>query len=109
MQHNANPQKDRATEVEPKPMPKSAWRITFVEALPDFRLRVRFVDGLEGYVDMAQFVSGKSAGVFSSLRDENLFRQVRNELGVVSWPNGLDLAPDAMHQAIENAGCWLLS
>ena len=36
--------------------------------------------------------------VFQPLRDEAVFGQVTvDEFGAVCWPNGPDLAPDAMH------------
>ena len=36
--------------------------------------------------------------MFQPLRDETIFRQVTvDEFGAVYWPNGPDLAPDAMH------------
>jgi hypothetical protein len=108
MQHDADAQENRATAVATEASPQSRWRVSFVEALPAYRLRVRFVDGLEGTVEMATFLSGGGAGVFSALLDEALFRQVRNEMGVVTWPNELDLAPDAMHHAIAKTGCWVL-
>ena len=49
-----------------------------------------------------------NAGVFAALRDEMLFRQVRLELGAVTWPGELDLAPDAMYAAIKQTGKWVL-
>jgi hypothetical protein len=79
-----------------------------VEALPGFRLRVRFNDGSKGIVDMAAFVKSASAGVFAALRDEETFRQVKIRLGAISWPGDLDLAPDAMHSAVKEHGTWVL-
>jgi hypothetical protein len=89
--------------------PQAPWRVAEVEALPDFRLRVRFNDGAEGTVEMAQFVKSESAGVFTALRNEKLFAQVRVVLGAVTWPGDLDLAPDAMHRAIKEHGKWILT
>jgi hypothetical protein len=79
-----------------------------VEALPGFRLRVRFNDGTAGVVEMGKFVGSDAAGVFAALRDEKRFRQVKINLGSVSWPGDLDLAPDAMHRAIKAHGTWIL-
>ena len=88
--------------------PKSPWRVTKVEALPEFRLKVAFADGLTGRVDLSRLVQSPQAGVFAALRDPFLFAQVRLEYGAVSWPGELDLAPDAMHAAILAHGEWLL-
>lgn len=74
--------------------------------MPDARLLVRFVDGLSGIVDLSALITSPNAGVFASLRNQDLFEQVNVELGVVVWPGGLDLAPDAMHAAIRQNGVW---
>ena len=78
--------------------------------LPDARLRVTFVDGTAGEVHMRSFLSSpKVAGtVFEPLRDPAVFAQARIVLGAVQWPNGADLAPDAMYDAIREHGVWVL-
>jgi hypothetical protein len=108
MQSHADPQEDRPAELTPPVYPLAPWRVADVEALPGFRLRVRFNDGTEGTVELAAFLNSESAGVFAALRDESLFRQARIVLGAVSWPGELDLAPDAMHRAIKEHGMWIV-
>ena len=88
--------------------PRSPWRVTEVEALPDFRLRVAFADGLTGMVDLSHLVHSPQAGVFASLADPTLFAQVMLDYGAVAWPGELDLAPDAMHAAIQKNRVWSL-
>lgn len=88
--------------------PSMAWRVASVEALPDFRLKVRFLDGIEGSVDMAGLVHSDTAGVFAALADPAVFAQVRVEYGAVTWPGEIDLAPDAMYAAITATGAWVL-
>lgn len=58
---------------------------------------------------MSRRVINDKAGVFTSLRDKNLFNQVYLEHGAVTWPGGIDLAPDAMHDQIKTHGQWILS
>jgi hypothetical protein len=77
--------------------------------MQDFRLRVRFVDGVEGVVEMSGRVKSPTAGVFSKLADPDLFAQVFVEHGAVTWPGELDLAPDAMHDEIAAKGLWILT
>lgn len=96
-------------EVVPPIAPRAPWRVAAVEARPGYRLRVRFLDGTEGEVDLAQLIRSAEAGVFAALRDEQTFRMVRVELGVVTWPGDLDLAPDAMYRAIRKDGAWIVS
>ena len=88
--------------------PRSPWRITKVEALPEFRLRVAFADGLTGIVDMSRLVHSPQAGVFAALADPSLFAQVTLDYGAVAWPGELDLAPDAMYAAIQEHGEWTI-
>ena len=89
--------------------PTADWRVAAVEALPQYRLKVRFVDGLVGLVDMKPMVFSQAAGVFEALRDEQLFKQAFVDLGAVSWPGNLDLAPDAMYDEIKAHGEWVLT
>lgn len=88
--------------------PCSPWRVTEVEALPGYRLRVAFADGLTGTVDMSGLIHSPKAGIFAQLADSSLFAQVTLEYGAVAWPGELDLAPDAMHTAIQEHQVWSL-
>lgn len=101
-------EKDHASGVVPPIIPAAPWRVASVSAEAGFRLRVRFVDGLEGMVDMSGLVHSPAAGVFAVLADGALFSQVFVEHGVVTWPGELDLAPDAMHSEIKAHGEWRL-
>lgn len=109
MQSQANAKKDQAPGVTPPIRPTAPWRVSKVEPLPGFRLRVRFNDGKEGMVDMNQLIHGGNAGIFAALREPAVFAQVRVEMGAVTWPSGQDLAPDAMYQAICEKGEWILA
>lgn len=100
--------KDTAAAVVPPIRPQAPWRVMEVTPLDDFRLQVRFMDGLSGIVDLSQRVQSPQAGVFAQLADPAVFAQVHIEYGAVSWPVGVDLAPDAMHAAIQRSGVWLL-
>ena len=99
-----DPSASLTTEVAPR----SPWRVTAVEALPGFRLRVAFADGLTGTVDLSRLVRSPKAGVFAALADPSLFAQVKLDYGAVTWPGELDLAPDAMHTAIQQHSEWCL-
>jgi hypothetical protein len=109
MQSHADAQEDRAAELTPPVRPRAPWRVAEVEALSGFRLRVRFNDGTAGLVEMADFINSDAAGVFAVLRDEKLFRQAKVNLGAVTWPDELDLAPDAMHREIKQHGKWIVT
>ena len=99
---------NRSAGIVPPIVPKAPWRVAAVEALPDYKLKVRFLDGLEGLVDMRRLIFSPEAGVFAGLADSALFAEVYLEYGAVTWPGEIDLAPDAMHRQIAAAGIWTL-
>jgi hypothetical protein len=58
-------------------------------------------------VDLSRLITGEDAGGFATLRDSELFSQASLEYGTVMWPGELDLAPDAMYDAIKANGRWV--
>lgn len=92
----------------PYETPRSPWRVKQVEVLEDFALRVTFRDGVSGIVWMAERVHRSYAGVFNSLSDPSMFATASVVFGAVTWANGVDLAPDAMHDEIARNGEWIL-
>ena len=83
--------------------PTSPWRITALAVLDGYRLWARFLDGTEGVVDLSALVQSPDAGVFAGLQNPAIFARAFLEMGVVTWPGGLDIAPDAMHAEILRA------
>jgi hypothetical protein len=74
--------------------------IVKAEARSDFRVWVRFEDGLEGEVDLSDLVG---RGVFKRWQDDpSEFEQVEvdPESGTVVWPGGLDVAPDRLYSDV---------
>jgi len=90
--------------------PAAPWRVVSAEALAGMRLRATFVDGTAGEVEMEAFLAADAVTgtVFEALRDADLFARVQVVLGAVQWPNGADLAPDAMYDAIRRDGRWVV-
>ncbi|SOD39818.1 DUF2442 domain-containing protein [Nitrosovibrio sp. Nv4] len=99
---------DIASSIVPPIQVKAPWRVKAVEALDGYRLHVRFIDGLEGEVNMGDRIRSPRAGVFAVLADRDVFAQVFLELGAVTWPGEIDLAPDAMYDEIKKNGVWRL-
>lgn len=84
------------------PASRLPWRVTAVEALADFRLRVRFFDGTEGVVSIKERIFSSGAGVFAALSEPSKFAQAYVQHGAVTWPGEIDLAPDAMYRDVKN-------
>jgi|SRR3989338_907582 len=110
MQPTESPKSNRTPEIEPEIWHTVPWRVKSVAALPGSRLRVTFVDGTAGEVHMGSFLSNPriDGTVFEALRVPAAFAQARVVLGAIQWPNGADLAPDAMYDAIRERGVWVL-
>jgi len=76
------------------------YKIVKVEALEGYRLRILFDDDVCGTVDLSDRLFGP---VFEPLKDPTYFRQVGiDEFGAIYWPNGADLAPDALHSKLRS-------
>ena len=87
-------------------IPATPWRMKNVNVLPGYRLSVTCNDGTSGIVDMSLLVTSERAGIFSELKNAQLFSQVRLDLGVLTWPNGADLDPEWVHDEIGGNKTW---
>jgi hypothetical protein len=81
------------------------WDVIEVKTVAPLALSVQFADGTVGTV---KFELSHLTGVFAALKDPVLFQQAHIDGGAVAWPGDLDLAPDAMYQAIKSHGQWIL-
>ena len=73
-------------------------RLVHVAPRPGLRLYLEFDDGTQGEVELASRIRGP---MFEPLRDPAYFAQVRlAPHDAPEWPNGLDLAPDALHERL---------
>ena len=97
---------DSAAGVIPPARSQAPWRVVSVSPQPGKSLVVRFVDGTTGRVDLADFlVNGAVDGsLFEALRADAYFARAHVIDGAVRWPNGADLAPDAMYETVRERG-----
>jgi len=74
--------------------------VVSAQPLAEHRLRVRFDDGTEGVVDVAEMVA--FTGVFEPLRQPEFFAKasLNVELGTVCWPNNADLDSDVLYAQV---------
>jgi hypothetical protein len=69
-------------------------KIVALNVLENYRVWLRFDDGIEGVADLSHLV-GK--GVFAAWKDYGFFRQASvADYGSLTWPGELDLCPDAL-------------
>jgi Protein of unknown function (DUF2442) len=78
-------------------------KVTRLESLGGFRLRVRFNDGSEGVHDFTAMVN-EPGPMLITLRDAGYFARVFLEFGAPTWPNGFDIAPEWLRREMAAAG-----
>jgi hypothetical protein len=78
-------------------------KVTRLEKVGGFRLRVRFSNGSEGIHDFADMVKDPGP-MLAPLRDEVYFDRVFLEFGAPTWPNGFDIAPEWLRREMDKAG-----
>lgn len=101
MQKQTASEQDRTTGV----MSVIAWRVKSVSVPKHLTLAVAFNDGTQGLVTIdPKWLTG----VFRDLQAPDTFAQAFVEHGAVTWPNGLDLAPDSMYKAIKAHGHYTI-
>lgn len=69
-----------------------------VKALPNYKLWIKYADGVEGEVDLSHLV-GK--GVFTLWNDYSAFEKVY--IGTsrqIAWTDEIDLCPDAIYMQV---------
>jgi hypothetical protein len=78
-------------------------KVSKIEWIAGYRLKVRFNDESIGGYDFAGLVA-ESGPMVEPLRDIDYFKRVFLEFGAPTWPNGFDIAPAWLHQEIAAAG-----
>jgi hypothetical protein len=77
--------------------------VVSVKPLGDFRLRIAFSDGSVGVHDFSSTVA-RDGEMVRPLKEASFFARVFVELGALTWPNGFDLDPIALHDRMAQAG-----
>ena len=74
-------------------------RILSAEYVKEFKILLRFEDGLEGEVDLRSELWGE---VFEPLQDLNVFCSFRlnEELNTLTWSTGADFAPESLYDCV---------
>jgi hypothetical protein len=74
-----------------------------VRPLGDHRLEIEFSDGTIGVRDFAS-IAEKTGPMAEPLKDAAYFGRVFIEDGALTWPNGYDWDPIALHEEMKSAG-----
>ena len=78
-------------------------KVRTAKPLGGYRLAIEFSDDTIGERDFS-FITGESGPMLDPLKDPAYFRRVIVEDGVMTWPNGYDWDPIALHDEMKAAG-----
>lgn len=67
------------------------------EHVEGYRIKVMFADGMNGVVNFEDWLEGP---IFEPLRDPSYFARFYVDAGTVVWPNGADVAPEAIYERL---------
>lgn len=68
-------------------------KVTSVEPLENYKLRVRLSNGRKGIFDVSPYLDME---VFQELKDPKYFRRVYVDYGTAVWPHEQDIAPETI-------------
>lgn len=69
-------------------------KVISVKPLDNFMLELEFDSNEVGFFDVKPYLN---RGIFSELKDENYFKNVRLNLGSICWKNGQDFSPETLY------------
>lgn len=66
-----------------------------------FCIHFTFSDNVQGTLDLQPWLEGP---IFEPLKDRSYFQRFFIDGGTVVWPNGADIAPETLYEAVKAAG-----
>jgi hypothetical protein len=64
----------------------------------NFTLALQFSDGSSGCFNGADYLKERTGSLLQAFKDEANFKRFFIEAGALSWPNGLELSPQRLHE-----------
>lgn len=71
-------------------------QVTQAKYITGFIVSTCFDDGTKKHIDISQWFKGP---VFEPLKNMKMFKKFFIEGGTIAWPNGVDIAPEALYEA----------
>ena len=78
-------------------------KVRTAKPLGGYRLAIEFSDDTIGERDFC-YIASETGPMLGPLKDPAYFRRVFVEGGVLTWPNGYDWDPIALHDEMKEAG-----
>ena len=71
-----------------------------IEYKDGYVYHILFDDGTEGDIDFEDYID--KGAVFKPFKDLQFFRKATIDGGTISWPNGVDIAPETLYEKINS-------
>ncbi len=85
--------------------------VVSAEYCGDYKIKITFEDGKSGIVDFSSYL--KKGGVFEKFKNIDFFKSfsIDNEVGVLTWKNEIDIAPETLYSAATKSSLpdWMQS
>lgn len=72
--------------------------------LGEYRLKLWFTDGMAGEWDFSELAGRETGPMVKPFKNPDYFDRVFLEFGALTWPNGYDWSPEALHADMLAAG-----
>lgn len=79
-------------------------RVRKLERLGGYRLKLWCSDGRAGEWDFSDLARRETGPMVEPFKDPAFFNEVFVEFGGLTWPNGFDWSPEALHADMAAAG-----
>jgi len=73
-------------------------KITQAEYVEKYKIKVSFSDGFSAIVDLKDKIFSDHRKVFKKLQNIDFFRNFSKNRWTIEWDNGVDLAPEFLHE-----------
>lgn len=73
-------------------------KIVNVEILENYELLLTFDNNVKKIKDMKPYLD---KGVFTKLKDKDVFNKVKISFGTISWENDIDMCADSLYETSE--------
>jgi hypothetical protein len=77
----------------------SFWVIK-AELRENYKIYIEFNDGLSGIIDFNDKITTDHRNIIRELIDKNKFNKIKIERHTLCWDNGVDFAPEYLHEQI---------